>query len=125
MVVPLLKVGQQYPFAEVIQRIRNAVSPEVIEREIIESKFFQKKLCSQLELSYKEMKTRSKREVHLSDAIGEIAAEMVVPYPPGIPLLLPGEMITLADIHQILWLFGKGTKFQGGNSLKEGYIKVY
>jgi lysine decarboxylase len=26
--------------------------------------------------------------------VGRIAAEVVAPYPPGIPLLVPGEMIT-------------------------------
>lgn len=34
------------------------------------------------------------QSVALTDAIGEICAEMVVPYPPGIPVLLPGEVIT-------------------------------
>jgi arginine/lysine/ornithine decarboxylase len=27
-------------------------------------------------------------------AVGEIAAETVTPYPPGIPRLVPGELIT-------------------------------
>ncbi len=29
-----------------------------------------------------------------ADAIGQISAEFVIPYPPGIPILLPGEIIT-------------------------------
>lgn len=33
------------------------------------------------------------RAVPLAEAAGEIAAELVVPYPPGIPLLAPGERI--------------------------------
>jgi len=33
------------------------------------------------------------RPVPLPAAIGEIAAELVVPYPPGIPVLVPGERI--------------------------------
>ncbi|MDB5232956.1 MAG: ldcC [Chitinophagaceae bacterium] len=38
------------------------------------------------------------RKVSLSEAAGEIIAEMVSPYPPGIPRLLPGELITPAIV---------------------------
>jgi len=34
------------------------------------------------------------RKVPLARAAGEIIAEMVSPYPPGIPRLIPGELIT-------------------------------
>ena len=33
--------------------------------------------------------------VEFKDAVGEVAAEQVMVYPPGIPLLIPGEIITL------------------------------
>ena len=31
-------------------------------------------------------------------AIGEISAELVIPYPPGIPVLAPGEVISAEKI---------------------------
>ena len=34
------------------------------------------------------------RPVPLAMAVGEVAAELVTPYPPGIPVLAPGEVIT-------------------------------
>jgi arginine/lysine/ornithine decarboxylase len=34
------------------------------------------------------------RTVPLAGAVGEVAAELVTPYPPGIPVLAPGEVIT-------------------------------
>jgi arginine decarboxylase len=34
------------------------------------------------------------RMVPIGDAAGEIAAEMICPYPPGIPVILPGERFT-------------------------------
>lgn len=40
-------------------------------------------------------------EVPLDDASGRVSMEKVVPYPPGIPLLLPGEVIT-AEILKVL-----------------------
>jgi arginine/lysine/ornithine decarboxylase len=36
----------------------------------------------------------STRSVAARDAVGEVSAEMVTPYPPGIPVLAPGERIT-------------------------------
>jgi arginine/lysine/ornithine decarboxylase len=39
--------------------------------------------------------------VKLDDAEGRIAAEMVSPYPPGIPRILPGERITHAQLSYI------------------------
>lgn len=35
-----------------------------------------------------------KRQVNLKDSIGEISGTSIIPYPPGIPLLVPGEIIT-------------------------------
>jgi arginine/lysine/ornithine decarboxylase len=34
------------------------------------------------------------RAVPLAAAVGEVAAELVTPYPPGIPVLAPGEVVT-------------------------------
>jgi arginine decarboxylase len=36
--------------------------------------------------------------VPAAEAAGRIAAEMATPYPPGVPLLLPGERINQAAI---------------------------
>lgn len=33
-------------------------------------------------------------DVYLKDSVGEISADYVIPYPPGIPLIAPGEKIT-------------------------------
>ena len=41
------------------------------------------------------------RKVSIDDAEGEIIAEMVSPYPPGIPRLWPGELITPAIIEYL------------------------
>ncbi|MDF2938685.1 MAG: amino acid decarboxylase [Paenibacillaceae bacterium] len=49
----------------------------------------------------------------LEEAVGRRAAQAVVPYPPGIPLLIPGEMITAAAAERILRLYRAGAKFQG------------
>ena len=35
-----------------------------------------------------------KRAENIEKAVGKIAAQTVIPYPPGVPILIPGEMIT-------------------------------
>jgi len=41
------------------------------------------------------------RSVSLADAVGQVAAALVVPYPPGIPVLTPGELITAAKVEYL------------------------
>lgn len=33
-------------------------------------------------------------ECHLSELIGKVSANMILPYPPGVPLIMPGEKLT-------------------------------
>ncbi len=33
-------------------------------------------------------------EVYIDEMVGRINANMILPYPPGVPLVMPGEMIT-------------------------------
>ncbi len=39
--------------------------------------------------------------VGISDAVGRISAELIAPYPPGIPVLAPGEPVTTAVIEAL------------------------
>jgi arginine decarboxylase len=36
--------------------------------------------------------------VDSADAVGRVSAEMICPYPPGVPVLSPGELITEAAL---------------------------
>jgi arginine decarboxylase len=40
--------------------------------------------------------------VSVADAVGRVAAELVAPYPPGVPVLAPGERITGAALAALL-----------------------
>ncbi len=61
----------------------------------------------------------------LEDALGEIAAEPVIPYPPGIPLLFKGERITRSTLECIKELKELGARFQGSECLKSNYMFIY
>ena len=43
----------------------------------------------------------TRRRIPLVDAVGEVSAEQFCPYPPGVPLLAPGELVTEAIIEAI------------------------
>ncbi len=45
-------------------------------------------------LSPRQCRNQRVEKVALKEALGEVAAQAVIPYPPGIPLLFPGEIIT-------------------------------
>jgi arginine/lysine/ornithine decarboxylase len=68
---------------------------------------------STLRLSYSEMKRMRVKHVQIEDAGGYAAAEAVIPYPPGIPLIAKGEKITSESIRHYLFLKEKGARFQG------------
>jgi arginine/lysine/ornithine decarboxylase len=56
---------------------------------------------SQQALSPREAFFARSRPVPLAEAVGEVAAALVVPYPPGIPILTPGELITAATVEYL------------------------
>ncbi|MBG9782415.1 aminotransferase class I/II-fold pyridoxal phosphate-dependent enzyme [Shouchella lehensis] len=49
----------------------------------------------------------------LQDAVGRVAATDVIPYPPGIPLLLKGEKISEEHVEQMKQFLSTGVTFQG------------
>ncbi|WJH36349.1 aminotransferase class I/II-fold pyridoxal phosphate-dependent enzyme [Paenibacillus sp. CC-CFT747] len=53
------------------------------------------------------------KTLELEQCTGRVAAEMVIPYPPGIPVLYPGERITAAAVKELAGLRDRGARFQG------------
>ena len=51
--------------------------------------------------------------VPLRDAVGHVAARALTPYPPGIPLVLPGERITSDTLHAVQRLIAHGVTVRG------------
>lgn len=76
------------------------------------------------ELSYDEVEQLDKEWVPYMRAIGRISASMIIPYPPGIPLFIPGEKITVAKLSQLEELIAIGAAFQGQHRLSEKLIYV-
>ena len=47
------------------------------------------------------------------DVVGRISAEMICPYPPGIPVTAPGERLTEAVVEYLQQLAAAGVMVQG------------
>lgn len=66
----------------------------------------------------------SSRQMAIEDAEGCVSAGLVTPYPPGIPLLCPGETITDEDIQQLKKLLKAGFDVHGLLVDEDGTILV-
>lgn len=78
----------------------------------------------ELKLSPREAFLADSKTVRLEDSRGLIAAEMVAPYPPGIPCLLPGELIGSEEFSYLEYLQKNGIYMQGPHDPSLNYIKV-
>lgn len=63
--------------------------------------------------------------IDLECSVGRVAAEMVIPYPPGIPILYPGEVITNQIQRRLAGLAKGGAKFQACADPVLQRIEVY
>jgi len=74
-----------------------------------------------LALSYEAMNERSVKKVPLRDGVGHIAAEAIIPYPPGIPIVLKGEKVKQEHIDGIEHLIDQGIRIQQ----REDGLKIF
>ena len=63
-------------------------------------------------------------EVPLKDSAGKIAGDYIYIYPPGIPLLVPGEQIGQQALDRLLCYQESGLKVRGLSDAQEKKIKV-
>lgn len=56
---------------------------------------------------------REKEKVWLEDSIGRVSGEYFIPYPPGIPILIPGEVIEEEMITYVKAMVEKGMEITG------------
>lgn len=129
LVLPLLKSQMEYPFEAAFKKIKTAVSsftPRLLPAE--EDKGAPINLYTnivELKLNDLEQINHAKQEVKLEDSLHMINAEPIIPYPPGIPLLMPGEEITNLHIQKLKVLVGSGCRFQGNSSIYKDKITVF
>lgn len=128
LVLPLYKKESENGFTEAVDKIKKAMEgasrsskhygptslPEFIGQP-----------AEGLAMTFKEMAKKKATLVSFSQAVGEICAESLIPYPPGIPMILPGERVKRAHIESLEYLLRIGAKIQGGEKLKNRELKIF
>ena len=79
----------------------------------------------QLVLTPKEAFYATTRTVPLAESVGLISCEFIMCYPPGIPILAPGERITADILNYITYAKEKGALLTGSEDMKIENINVY
>ncbi len=64
------------------------------------------------------------KKMPFKDAIGMVSAEIYAPYPPGIPVLVPGEKITAEIFDYLKQVRSTGTRINGQEDVKLKTIRV-
>jgi len=96
-----------FPHIESLEKTVETVNEQLKKRDnhdIIEMKDLFLKSTQELSLSYQKMDQLQQVFVPFHEAIGYIAAEPIIPYPPGIPLILKGEKVTEAHLEMVTQL---------------------
>jgi len=121
-IFPLLKKDTNFPVNNIVQAFREGLEKDavIIQRN---QKLTNKRSFSTLQMSYKEQEQAKSQFISIWEANERICAESIVPYPPGVPLLLPGEVIRNEHIQQLNELLDARSRFQGGEQLGSRKIK--
>ena len=76
-------------------------------------------VCSPQEAFYAD-----KMQLPLKDTLGKVCAEFVMCYPPGIPILAPGELITADALEYIIYAKAKGCNLTGAEDINTEKINI-
>ncbi len=62
--------------------------------------------------------------ISIDEAVGKISAESICPYPPGIPIVMPGEIITAAALDYLQQVLDLGGELAGCSDLELSTIAI-
>ncbi|KAM7273362.1 hypothetical protein ACFE04_028026 [Oxalis oulophora] len=68
-----------------------------------------------MSLSPRDAFFAKKRRVDIEESIGKISGEIICPYPPGIPVIIPGEVITQRSMNYLLDVRNAGADVSGAS----------
>lgn len=123
----VLAVGSFGDTEESIERLLQAlreISMEYSGRNSIKSDFIDIPPIPQSVQRPRDAFNSEKTSILLKNSIGMISGEFLLAYPPGIPVLCPGEIITKEIVDYIEKLKNAGLYVQGTEDPEVEYIKV-
>jgi arginine/lysine/ornithine decarboxylase len=75
-----------------------------------------------MRMSPRQANQQQRVRVPWSDAVGHVSMETICPYPPGIPVIVPGEEITAEVVEYLAWARQQGFTLRGDQG--DGCIAV-
>ncbi|MED0667665.1 aminotransferase class I/II-fold pyridoxal phosphate-dependent enzyme [Bacillus badius] len=122
--LPLVKQGDDAFFNEAAQKL-SKLKLEERPACLFPAPILSQQKVSALALSYKEQETAPIEWKDIQEATGRIAAETIIPYPPGIPCIMSGEKIAEEQALAVEEWLQQGVHIQGGQKLKEKKLAVF
>lgn len=110
---------------EIVAQMKEAVCDLPLRKEPLSFASLTLPPYTKLELTYKEMEEARKKRVPFMKAKGLIAAETIIPYPPGIPYIMEGERLSIEKIEKTMEMIRTGVRFQGNEDVLAQGIKIF
>ncbi|PID14013.1 lysine decarboxylase [Sporosarcina sp. P34] len=126
LVLPLVKVGNAEHGVDLVEKFKLAMEwIKVKEDSSVRFNSFSSINSTSTVVYTATQLHRMKMEwVGIQDATGKVAADAIIPYPPGIPLVCAGERIYQEHMKQMQDLLTAGCRFQGAINGKTKQVKV-
>jgi len=67
---------------------------------------------------------KQSEDILLSKSVGRVSSELIIPYPPGIPIIMPGEVITKEILGYVSECLQNGIRINGTKDVSLKYICV-
>ncbi|WP_449538306.1 aminotransferase class I/II-fold pyridoxal phosphate-dependent enzyme [Ferdinandcohnia sp. Marseille-Q9671] len=122
-VLLVLPLSSTFDDEEAYVKVKRAVKNFIPEKRDRSDLLLETEKITTLSISYNEIKGYNRKTVSLQESIGKISGEMIIPYPPGVPLLMEGENITRQHIDLLETYVETGARFQGWE-VQRTYIHI-
>ncbi|WP_410502180.1 aminotransferase class I/II-fold pyridoxal phosphate-dependent enzyme [Exiguobacterium acetylicum] len=121
----LLSKSEQDDWINRVERAMQNMKLEGIpSKRYIEQSIMGKIQVSALACSYEQLEQATGTFRHLDECIGHVSLETIIPYPPGIPLIVRGECITAEQVLRLRHYQTVAVHLQGGEQLQHGALRV-
>lgn len=114
-VLPLWHKRDTYPYNDLLARIKRI---KLTQQSI---KLTEKEITTTDVGYYRYSVNSEARKIKIEDAQGEILATHIVPYPPGIPIMLKGEKISANMVKLLQYWSSQKLRVEG---IKNNYIEI-
>jgi len=122
-VLLICTIGNESDDFKMMENALNNISKKYYKEKIIEHVEYPMEIPVK-SLSPREAFYKPKKSVKIYESVGKICGEYIIPYPPGISLLSPGEIITKEIIDYILMCNEKGMNVSGIKDTNLEFIQI-